>query len=679
MSRMFCLAICTPILGASMLSQELFGQQDSGPLKSGIDLSFVSKDLQPGDDFYQYMNDGWLKTVEIPPDKSNYGSFSELDDQTIEAVREIIRESASNPNLSGEAKMVGNLFRSYLDLERRNEAKVQPIADLLNRIHQIATKQEWCKVAGELNSVGVGSILGTFIESDARNSEQYAIYVFQGGTSLPDRDYYLVDNERNQEVLHQFRRYIVDMLQFAGFPNPEDSANAILELERKFAEAQWTRVELRNPIKSYNKRTAKEFATSLKSIDWPTLSNEIGLPAEHDLVIGQPSFFEKADAIFSEASLDDLKAFLVFSTIDAVAPMLSEDIEQRHFEFHSQVLSGIPEQKPLERRAIDLCNAMLGMPIGQLYVQRHFPEEAKRRMNELVKNLIVAFEGRIERLEWMGEGTKRQAKEKLASFTPKIGYPDVWKDYSSLQLSPINLVENVRKIREFEHNYELAKLGKPIDRNEWLMTPQTINAYYNPLKNEIVFPAAILQPPFFNLQADDAVNYGAIGAVIGHEISHGFDDSGSQFDGKGNLRNWWTEDDRAEFEKRAKQLINQYSQYKPFDDMNVNGELTIGENIGDLGGVNVAFAAYKLSLGGKPAPVIDGLTGEQRFFMGYAQMWRRKYREAELRKRLLTDPHSPSQYRVNGIVSNMEAFYEIFGVKEGQPMYIAPENRVKIW
>ncbi len=646
---------------------------------SGIEQEYNSKQIRPGDDFYTYVNDIWLQKTEIPADKSNYGSFTALDDATIDSVQAIILESAADPKSSPQAEQVGSLYRSFKDVSARNAAGIKPIQPMLDKINGIKTMQDWCRVAGELERVGVGSIAGFMIEPDAKNSEVYGVYVFQSGTSLPDRDYYLVKNERNDQIMQEFHQYVSELLKMAGHTDPKNAATAIIGLESKFAEVQWSKVDLRDPVKSYNKKTASEFATSFKTLDWAGLSKAIGCPDKQDLIVGQPSFFAAVDKIAADTPLQTMKDFLYFSTVDAFAPSLSQDFETRHFAFHQTVLTGVAEQKPLERRAIELCNGLLGMPIGQIYVERHFSPKAKERMQGLVKNLIAAYDQRIDQLEWMGAGTKKQAKEKLAMFTTKIGYPDKWKDYSKIKLSPNSLVGNLIAVGEFEHSYQLNKLGKPIDRTEWLMTPQTINAYYNPVMNEIVFPAAILQPPFFNMEADDAVNYGGIGAVIGHEISHGFDDSGSKFDGRGNLRNWWTEEDRTEFEKRATQLTEQYSAFKPFEDMSVNGELTLGENIGDLGGVNVSFAAYQLSLGGKPAPVIDGLTGEQRFFMGYAQIWRRKYREPELRRRLLTDPHSPSQYRVIGIVSNMEAFYKAFGIKEGDKMYIAPENRVRIW
>jgi endothelin-converting enzyme/putative endopeptidase len=425
--------------------------------------------------------------------------------------------------------------------------------------------------------------------------------------------------------------------------------------------------------------SANEFAVANPGLAWASYAKTAGVASLDEIIVGQPSFFQQSQSVLAETSVDTLKAYLAFQTINTYAPVLTEDLERMHFAFHETVLSGVTEQEPLWRRGVDACNAMLGMPVGQLYVEKHFSPLAKKRMNELVGNLLRAFEQRIEKLEWMGNGTKAQAKEKLALFTPKIGYPDKWKDYSSVQIVRDDIVGNLGRIAEFEHQYALNKLGKPIDRTEWYMPPQTVNAYYNPLMNEIVFPAAILQPPFFNLEADDAVNYGAIGAVIGHEISHGFDDAGSRFDGRGNLRNWWTENDRTEFEKRANRLVSQYDAYEPLPGMPLSGRFTLGENIGDLGGLSVAYTAYLLSLEGKPAAVLDGFTGEQRFFIGWAQVWRRKYREEEMRKRIKTDPHSPSAYRCNGIVSNLDGFYEAFGIGSEDPMYIAPEKRVRIW
>jgi endothelin-converting enzyme/putative endopeptidase len=417
----------------------------------------------------------------------------------------------------------------------------------------------------------------------------------------------------------------------------------------------------------------------LGQLPWNAFAEVTGIDVEEDFIVRQPSFFEAADRLLDEHPLETWKAYLQFRIFDSYASSLTEALEKRHFAFHQTAISGVSEQLPLWKRGVQLTGSVLGELVGQLYVERHFSPAAKARMGELVENLKRAFAQRIETLDWMGEGTKKQALVKLGKFTTKIGYPDEWKDYEKLSIDPASLVKNLRASAAFEHQRQVDKLGGPIDRNEWHMTPQTINAYYNPTMNEIVFPAAILQPPFFNMKADDAVNYGGIGAVIGHELSHGFDDKGSQYDGDGNLRNWWTPEDRKEFESRATGLVAQYDQFSPLPDMQVNGELTLGENIGDLGGLNVAYHAYRLSLEGEPAPVIAGLTGDQRFFLGWAQIWRRLYREPELRRRLLVDPHSPSRYRVNGIVTHMDAFYDAFEISPDSAMHIPPEKRVRIW
>jgi endothelin-converting enzyme/putative endopeptidase len=452
-----------------------------------------------------------------------------------------------------------------------------------------------------------------------------------------------------------------------------------LAFQTSIAKAQWSQVELRDPIKTYNKVEIKKFANSHPNLAWSSYARSNGLPNEGELIIGQPSFFAGIDHLVTTTDMETLKAYTRFQIVDTFAGVLDESLEKRHFDFHQTALSGVTEQEPLWKRGIKACTNLLGMPVGQLYVARHFSEESKRRMQSMVEVLKEAFAMRIKALEWMSPGTKQQALEKLALFNHKIGYPDTWKDYSKVSIKPTSIIDNLVAIHQFEHEYALGKLGKPIDRSEWLMPPQMVNAYFNPQMNEIVFPAAILQPPFFNMEADDAVNFGGIGAVIGHEISHGFDDQGSQYDGRGNLRNWWTLQDREEFESRAEQLVSQYSKYKPFDDMNVNGKLTLGENIGDLGGLNAAYSAYQLSLKGQPAPFLDGFTGDQRFFIGWAQVWQFKYRETELRRRLLTDPHSPAQYRANGIVSNLDAFYRAFDIKPDSAMWIAPEKRVRIW
>ena len=648
-------------------------------LVSGVELENFDKSVSPDEDFFRHVNGQWLEKTKIPADQSNYGAFTALDIQTKESIKKIIEEASSLQSPSPIAKQVGDFYRSYTDVARRNLAGLKPIEGMLGQIKAIASKEQLIQVAGKLSRRGVPSFYSFYIEPDAKRSDQYAIYVNQDGTTLPDRDYYLEDNERFQTTLTAYAKFIQEMLTQIGWQNPKDSAGKIIELERAFAQSQWTQVELRNPDKTYNKMPATELASKFANLRWADYATAAGLPTGLDVIVGQPSFMAGAANTVNESDLETLKAYLAFQMIDTYAPLLSESIEKIHFDFHETTLSGVTEQEPLWRRGVDACNGLLGMPVGQLYVEKYFSAKSKDKMNILVKNLLVAFEKRIDQLEWMGNGTKAQAKEKLSQFTPKIGYPDVWKDYSSVKIVADDVIANMGEISEFEHNYQINKLGKPINRSEWFMPPQTVNAYYNPLMNEIVFPAAILQPPFFNLDADDAVNYGGIGAVIGHEVSHGFDDSGRKYDGKGNLRNWWTTTDQEEFEERTTKLVKQYDAYKPFPTDNVNGKFTLGENIGDLGGMSVAYTAYQLSLQGKDSPVMDGFTGDQRFFIGWAQVWRRKYRDEELKKRLLTDPHSPSQYRCNGIVSNLDPFYTAFSIKPDSKMFIDTNKRVRIW
>lgn len=648
-------------------------------LVSGVEKENFSKTLKASEDFFRFVNENWLETTDIPGDQSNYGAFTALDIETKAAIRAIIEEASLSADASAEAKQVGNFFKSYIDIDARNKAGIVPIKPWLTKIAAVGTREDLMRVAGELSVMGIPSFFAAGIDVDDRRSDQYAVYVYQDGTTLPDRDYYLESDPEWVARREKYEGFIKDMLGKIGWENAQTQAAKILQLETAFAKVQWDKVSLRDPIKRYNKTSVADFASKTKGLQWSTYAQAVGLGQIQELIVGQPSFFEEAQEIIAQTDLDVLKAYLAFQTIDTFAPVMTQELEKLHFDFHKTVLSGVEQQEPLWRRGVDACNALLGMPVGKLYVEKHFSPKAKEKMNQLVGNLLIAFENRIDSLEWMGNGTKAQAKEKLKLFTPKIGYPDKWKDYSSVRIDATDVVSNIARLAEFEHFYALNKLGKPIDKTEWFMPPQTVNAYYNPSMNEIVFPAAILQPPFFNLQADDAINYGGIGAVIGHEISHGFDDSGSKYDGKGNLRNWWTENDQNEFVKRSDQLVKQYDQYQPLPGINLNGKFTLGENIGDLGGLSVAYTAYKLSLAGQKSPSMDGFTGEQRFFIGWGQVWRRKYREAEMRKRIKTDPHSPSQYRCNGIVSNLDAYYEAFGVEPGSPMYIEPTKRVRIW
>ena len=648
--------------------------------RSGIDKSIFGDDTSPGEDFYRYANARWLDQTPIPADKSDYGIFTKLDDETRQAVRELIELAAQKDAAPGTPEQkVGDLYRSVLDVDARNELGLQPIAGILSYIGELANKMEVAHALGGLLRDGVAGPMIAYVSVDARDSDRYTVYLTQSGLTLPDRDYYLQDEPRYEQLRGQLVNYAADLLEVADVADPQTAAAEVMEIETAIARIQWTKTENRDPVATYNAATPEEFADLVAPMPAAHFINAAQLGAAGSLVIRQPSYFESLGELFEQTSLGAWRHYLMFKTLDAYAETLSEDLERRHFEFHGTAVSGLDEQQPMWKRAVDMTNALLGEVVGQVYVDTYFKPQAKRRMDELVGNLNKAFEKRLAQLDWMTQGTRRQALQKLESFTTKIGYPDEWKDYQSLQITERSPATNALAAARFEYDRDLDKLGGPIDRNEWHMTPQTINAYYNPTMNEIVFPAAILQPPFFDMTADDAANYGAIGAVIGHEISHGFDDKGSKYDGSGNLRDWWTAQDREEFEKRAAGLVSQYNEYKPFDDQGINGELTLGENIGDLGGLSVAYQAYRMSLGDRQAPVIDGLTGDQRFFLGWAQIWRRLYREPELRKRLVTDPHSPSQYRTNGIVRNLDAWYDAFDITPEDLMYLAPEDRVRIW
>ena len=683
--RVLALALATTVTGTLSCSHQSLQAQSANlvaadSVDSGIDRQYFSKTLGPGDDFYEYVNQGWLESTEIPADRADYGTFSILYDRTQEQIRDLIEAAAETDAEKGsDAQKIGDFYKSYIDVEARNAAGIEPIQPLLEKVAGIEDKQQLATVMAELLRNGVGGPFVAYISPDARRSDQYAVHLYQSGLSLPDRDYYLEDEDRYVRLREVLDAYIEDLLAAAGHDDAAKAAEQIVNLETKIAAAQWTKVANRDPVATYNKKPAEEMSSLFTNFPWQQYAEAAGVGEQAEFIVKQPSFLEELDKLIAEVPLQTWKDFLTYQVVDAYASAMTEELEKLHFAFHATAITGVEEQKPLWKRGVEATEGTLGELVGRLYVEKHFSPRAKERMEELVENLKRAFAIRIEKLDWMSKGTKKQALEKLSQFTTKIGYPDEWKDYSKLTIEPDDLVGNLLRSAHVEYQRELDKLGGPIDRNEWHMTPQTINAYYNPVMNEIVFPAAILQPPFFNLEADDAANYGAIGAVIGHEISHGFDDKGSKYDGTGNLRDWWTLEDREEFEKRAKELVGQYSTYSPLDGMSVNGELTLGENIGDLGGLAVALEAYKLSLGDQPAAEIEGMTGLQRFFLGWSQIWRRKYREAELQRRLLTDPHSPSRYRVNGIVRNMDDFYDAFDIDSDDPLYVAPEERVYIW
>jgi len=650
-------------------------------LASGIDKANMNLSVRPQDNFYQYVNGSWLKNTEIPGDKTAIGSFYDLRDDADDNVKAIIEELAATTNLTAgsDEQKVADLFRSYMNTEARDAAGIAPIQSIIDEINNLKDKDALAAFFGKYQAIGIGSPLAFYISVDAKNSSRYATHIWQSGLGLPDQDYYFNEAERFVKLREGYVVHIENMYKHAGLTDGKAAATNIMTLETQLAGFHWTRVESRDSTKRYNKFDVANLNSVTDAFNWDAYLEAQGVAKQKDIILNQPSFIKGFGETFAATSLDDWKKYLTFHTLSNFAGSLTTVLDNENFDFYSKQLSGRKEQRPMWKRGVSVVNANLGEVIGKVYVSRHFAPEAKSRMSQLVENLRSSYGVSIDELEWMSEDTKKAAHVKLAAFTPKIGYPDKWEDYSSLNITADDLIGNMMRSGNVAHHKEVEKLGGPIRKWEWGMTPQTVNAYYNPTVNEIVFPAAILQPPFFNMSADDAVNYGGIGAVIGHEMGHGFDDQGSKYDAEGNLKNWWTEADLAAFKLRADNLVAQYSGYAVYDDLNVNGELTLGENIGDLSGVTIAYKAYKASLNGQEAPVIDGLTGDQRFFMGYAQIWRSKIVEKSMRNRVATDPHSPGEFRALGSLSNMPQFYKAFDVKEGDAMYLAPEKRVKIW
>ncbi|MGA1741423.1 MAG: M13 family metallopeptidase [Pseudohongiellaceae bacterium] len=649
-------------------------------LGSGIDLQYMDTSIAPGDDFYRYVNGIWLSNTEIPADQSNYGAFTALADEAEENLRTIIEEAAATDAAVGsDLQKVGDFYQSFMNENLIETLGINPLTESLAEISAADDKAELMQVITALNYIGVQMPFGFYIDVDERQTDQYVANVFQSGLSLPDRDWYLVsDNDSYLTARQAYSNYISEVMSLAGFSNGEDIADSVLQIENRIAEAHWDRVQNRQRELTYNKLSIDDLQNLAPAIDWAATMQGLGMFTD-EFIISQPSYFEALSTIWSEVGLAQWRNYTSFKLVNAFASYLSQDFIDAKFAFEGGVLSGLEENRPRWKRGVDAVDSALSEIVGKLYVERYFKEEAKERMDVLIENLRDGFRVGIDELEWMTETTKAEAQAKLAKFTTKIGYPDEWKDYSGVDVLENDLVGNVMRSRRFEHNREVSKLGQPIDRGEWFMTPHTVNAYYNPNMNEIVFPAAILQPPFFNVEADDAVNYGAIGAVIGHEFSHGFDDQGRKSDGDGMLRDWWTEADAAAFSERANALVAQYNQFEVLPGKFLNGEFTLGENIGDLSGLAVAYKAYQLSLNGEEAPVIDGFTGDQRFFMGWGQVWRRLYRDENLEVRITSDPHSHSEARANGTLRNIDSWYEAFDVQVGDALYLPPSQRVKIW
>ncbi|MGC3986511.1 MAG: M13-type metalloendopeptidase [Pseudorhodoferax sp.] len=651
--------------------------------RSGIALDELSADIRPQDDLFRHVNGAWLDRTDIPDDKARWGAFHLIAEQAERDVRAIVEESqAAAPGT--EARTLGDLYTSFMDEARIEALGADPIRPLLDRVAQVDGIPALLRTFGELEREGIGGPVASYIEPDPGDPTRYVVFLVQGGLSLPDESYYRLENFEGTRVA--FRAYAEKILGLAGVADAAGQADRIVQLETELAGHHWDNVRCRDAVATYNLMTWHE-TVALTGVDLAPWRDAVApgrADAFAEVDVNQPSFLTGLGALLAPDRLDDWKAWLRLRIVRGHAAYLPAAFVEANFAFYGTELTGVPVNRERWKRGVSLVEGAMGEAVGRVYVERHFPPRAKEQMDVLVGNLIEAYRQSISQLEWMTDATRQRALEKLAAFTPKVGYPVRWKDYSALEIDAADLVGNVHRANAWEHDRQLAKLGQPIDRDEWYMTPQTVNAYYNPLMNEIVFPAAILQPPFFDLDRDAAANYGGIGAVIGHEIGHGFDDQGSAFDGAGALRDWWTDDDRAAFEARTGALIAQYDALVPVglgEEHHVNGALTIGENIGDLGGLGIAITAYRLSLGpdGGDGPVIDGLTGIQRLFLSWAQVWQQKGRDAETIRLLTIDPHAPSEFRCNQVVRNLDEFYAAFDVTPSDALWLAPEARVTIW
>ena len=657
-------------------------QVKTGPGTLGIDVSGMDRSVRPQDDFFRFVNGTWADKTEIPPDKSRYGSFAMLTDESENALKEIVEEAAAQKNArqGSEVQKVGDLYRSFMDTEGIETLGIKPLQLQLSYIAKLKSSADAASTLFRLSKIGVGTVLlRANVVQDPKDSSIYTVTVNQAALGMPDRDYYLRPDPKFASIRQSYTDYIAQLFTLAGQPDPHGAAQRILDVETKIAEKQWDRARNRDPEATYNKMTVARLSLLAPTLNWGSAFSGMTKKTVSEVIVRQPDYVTAADAIIRSTPLDTWKEYFTFGLLNAFAGQLPNAFVEARFNFAGRIIAGQQEIRPRWKRGVDEVESILGEPAGKLYVEKHFTPEAKARMDMMVKNILAAFKSGIDSLDWMTPATKAQAQEKLAKYTVKIGYPDRWRDYAGLEIKPDDLIGNVIRSNEFEHADNWGLLGKPVERWRWGMTPQTVNAYYNARNNEIVFPAAILQPPFFNVKADDAVNYGAIGVVIGHEISHGFDDQGRKSDGDGNLRDWWTPEDAKAFEGRAVKFGAEYEAYTPLPGMKINGRQTMGENIGDLSGLAVAYRAYHISLQGTTPPVIDGFTGDQRFFMGYAQVWRDKMRDEEMRNRLLTDTHSPGMFRAFVPLTNFDPWYQAFDVKQGDKLYRTPEERVRFW
>ena len=662
-------------------------QKELATATPGINLDYMDTSISPKEDFFLYVNGQWLKNSTIPDDKTRWGSFDELRKNTDLDALSILKEAVNDPNLdktSDQGKAV-LLYQSIMDLEARDAQGINPIKPYLAKIDAIKSITDLQAYLEEVDAVGGNGFFGFGVSADAKDSNKNVVYLRGGSLGLPDRDYYIKDDEDSKKKRDKYVAHVTRMLQFLG-DNEADAANTakqILAFETKMAKPKMDKVDRRDIRKTYNPTDVTDLKQMVPTIDWNHYLNATGFNGKgvDNVIIGDLKYTKALQDIFSEGNVSDWKAYLRWSMLRRAAGRLSQEIEKANWEFFSKELRGAKKQRALDERALSVLNYSLGEALGKLYVEKKFPAEAKAKAEKMIANVLTAFEYRIQALPWMSEATKAQAIEKLKATTVKVGYPDKWKDYSTLTVADgSSYFDNMIAVAKWNNQKNIDELGKPVDKTEWYMAPQVVNAYFNPAYNEIVFPAAILQPPFFSFEADDAVNYGGIGAVIGHEISHSFDDSGARFDKDGNMNNWWTEDDAKQFEALGNALADQYSAIEVLPETKINGKFTLGENIGDLGGVNVAYDALQLNMkeNGRPE-AIDGFSAEQRFFLSWATIWRTKYRNEALKNQIITDPHSPGMTRATQPLKNVDAFYEAFDIKEGDKMYITPEERVKIW
>jgi putative endopeptidase len=670
-------AAATALLAASASAQ----QQQATPVRAlGVDTTNFDRAVRPQDDFFRFVNGSWLEHTQIPADASSWGAFNELTEKSRVAIHQIVEDAAkSNAPAGSEQRKIGDLYASYMDSTRVEQLGIKPLEPTLAEIAALKSTKELPAAFARFGQIGLANPFGVRVGQDPKLSSVNTVLISQSGLGMPDRDYYLRTDEKMLATKAAYQKYIETLFTLAHQPDAAGAASRIVALETEIATPQWDRAKSRNRDLSYNKFSRAQLEAATPAYDWNAYLTAAGLAKATDVIVNQPDYVKAVNDIIARTPIATWREYITFKLLDDYADELPAAFQSARFEFRGKTLSGQQEMSPRWKRAVGLVEGAMGEAAGKLYVQQYFKPEAKARMDALVKNILAAYKVGIDSLDWMSPETKQQAQDKLAHFTVKIGYPDKWRDYSKLVVKHDDLFGNAMRTARFRYAEMASQLGRPVDRSRWTMTPQTVNAYYNSVNNEIVFPAAILQPPFFNVDADDATNYGAIGAVIGHEIGHGFDDQGSKSDGSGNLRNWWTAADAQKFQGRTQRLGAEYAALDEIDGLHINPGLTMGENIGDNSGLAQAYRAYKISLHGKEAPVIDGFTGDQRFFLGYAQIWRTKFRDAALRNQLLTNPHSPGPARAFVPLTNNDAFMKAFNVQPGDKMYRAPDDRVKIW